>query len=336
MALAERLHHTSRSQRFARAAEEHDSLRRQRPPPPQPELFQLFEEEEPGGSRPPCLGEPRGPQEKVQQCTVEQLADVVPMVQILDTPGLLGGGSGGGGAADARHADYRAGRRSAQVLFGPGPPAFCPSSSAEGRRVGGSADGARIFTGGHCRACPGAEGCNGIGRADREQSSSSGSAGGVAEVCKQGLRAGLDSTAADVEQIFDIPVRPQGDGVQQRMWSRSLLFQLMEVSKLFFQAKIPHRADFFKMRMRDFKGGFSHFSPAPKEWEGYPPVESENARQCQLIRAERSSMAPAGESGELADEPGGALDGALADLQRWRRGLRRRDGGGEGGGRRGG
>ena len=39
-------------------------------------------------------------------------------------------------------------------------------------------------------------------------------------------------------------------------------------------------------------------------------------------------MAPAGESDELADEPGGALDAALADLQRWRRGLRRRDGGG--------
>ena len=57
---------------------------------PQPELFQLYEDE-PGGSRPACLVAPRGPQEKVQQCTVEQLADVVPMVQILDTPGLLGG-----------------------------------------------------------------------------------------------------------------------------------------------------------------------------------------------------------------------------------------------------
>ena len=59
------------------------------PPPPQLELFQLYEEE-PGGSRPACLAEPRGPQEKVQQCTVEQLADVVPMVQVLDAPGLLG------------------------------------------------------------------------------------------------------------------------------------------------------------------------------------------------------------------------------------------------------
>ena len=41
-------------------------------------------------------------------------------------------------------------------------------------------------------------------------------------------------------------------------------------------------------------------------------------------------MALARESDELADEPGGALDAALADLQRWRRGLRR---GGEGAGR---
>ena len=38
-------------------------------------------------------------------------------------------------------------------------------------------------------------------------------------------------------------------------------------------------------------------------------------------------MAPAGESDELADEPGGTQDAALTDLQRWRRGLRRRDGG---------
>ena len=59
-------------------------------PTPQPELFQLFEEEEPGGSRPACLVAPRGPQEAVQRHTVEQLADIVPMVQVLDAPGLLG------------------------------------------------------------------------------------------------------------------------------------------------------------------------------------------------------------------------------------------------------
>ena len=93
MALAEKLHHTSRGQRFARAGEEgreeDDALRRQRPPPPQPELFQLYDEE-PGGSPPACLVAPRGPQEAVQRHTVEQLADVVPVVQVLDAPGLLG------------------------------------------------------------------------------------------------------------------------------------------------------------------------------------------------------------------------------------------------------
>ena len=107
---------------MARAGEEEHrdefvAPRRQKPPPPQPELFQLSEEE-PRGSRPPCLGEPRGGgQEKVQQCTVVQLADVVPMVQILDTPGLLGDRSGGGGTAEARRAGCRAGHRSAQDLF---------------------------------------------------------------------------------------------------------------------------------------------------------------------------------------------------------------------------
>ena len=55
-------------------------------PTPQPELFQLFEEE-PGGSRPPCLGELWGSQERVQLRIVEQLADVVPMVQILGRRG---------------------------------------------------------------------------------------------------------------------------------------------------------------------------------------------------------------------------------------------------------
>ena len=46
-------------------------------------VFQLFEEES-GGSRPPSLGEPRGPQEEVLRHTVKQMADVFPFVQILD------------------------------------------------------------------------------------------------------------------------------------------------------------------------------------------------------------------------------------------------------------
>ena len=40
----------------------------------------------PGGSRPPCLGDPRGPQERIQGSTVDQFGDLAPMVQILDAP----------------------------------------------------------------------------------------------------------------------------------------------------------------------------------------------------------------------------------------------------------
>ena len=78
MALSEYKHHSLRGKRKDRAGEEghrdkYEAPRRQKPPPPQ-------------GSRPPCLGEPRGPQARVQKHTVEQLAVVVPMVQILDIP----------------------------------------------------------------------------------------------------------------------------------------------------------------------------------------------------------------------------------------------------------
>ena len=76
MALAEKLRHTSRGQRMARAGEdgheEHDASRRQRP----------------GGGRPEAFVEPR-PQERVQRHTVEHITDLVrvaPMVQILDAP----------------------------------------------------------------------------------------------------------------------------------------------------------------------------------------------------------------------------------------------------------
>ena len=47
------------------------------------EFFPLSDER---GSRPPCLGEPRRPQEQVQRHTMEQLADVAPMVPSLAVP----------------------------------------------------------------------------------------------------------------------------------------------------------------------------------------------------------------------------------------------------------
>ena len=58
------------------------------------------------GLRPACLAEPRGPQERVQLRTVEHIADVVPMVQILDAPVPRGGEQGVDQLVEAfRHLD---------------------------------------------------------------------------------------------------------------------------------------------------------------------------------------------------------------------------------------
>ena len=89
MALAEASHHTApRGQRLARARDEYTAAFRTTVPPPEPELFDLFEE--PGGGRPDLLLEPQGPQAGIQRHTMEHIADVVPMVQILDFPVSLG------------------------------------------------------------------------------------------------------------------------------------------------------------------------------------------------------------------------------------------------------
>ena len=59
-------------------------------PPPQA-FFQLYDEEDAvWGLRPACLAEPQGPQAGIQRHTMEHIADVMPMVQILDIPALLG------------------------------------------------------------------------------------------------------------------------------------------------------------------------------------------------------------------------------------------------------
>ena len=77
MALQEYKHHSSRGRRKDRAGEEghrdkHDAPRRQKSPPQ--------------NARPPCLGEPRGPQLGVQRHCVEDMGNVCPFVQILDLP----------------------------------------------------------------------------------------------------------------------------------------------------------------------------------------------------------------------------------------------------------
>ena len=83
-----------------------------------------------------------------------------PWFRSFDLPVVLGG-SGDGGAAQARRAVCRAGYRSARDLCGLGLPAFCRSSSADGRKVGGSADGTWIRICSCCCESPGVEGSSG-------------------------------------------------------------------------------------------------------------------------------------------------------------------------------
>ena len=189
------------------------------------------------------------------------------------------GGSGSGGAADARRAGYRAGHRSAQDLFGPGPPAFCPSSSADGRTVGGCADEPGVCAcGGRFEALFEARDPWNSLRTDWVQQRLA----SVRSLTIQFLRVAEGVVHVEVLKVlFE-------DWVQQRMWSRSLLFLLVEVSKVFFQARVPHRADFFKMRMRDFKG-FSHFSQPKKSTKVTRQSIPRVPANVQLIQAERPS-----------------------------------------------
>ena len=131
--------------------------------------------------------------------------------------------------------------------------------------------------------------------------------GGEVEVLKV-LSQGQGSTA-NVEQIVDIPARGGLQGFLPGQGSSS--------------SRFPQDED------EGFQGVF-RTSPQPKKKSAKVTHQSSPRVPASVSSSELSAhqMAPAGESDELADEPGRALDAALADLQRWRRGLRRRDGGG--------
>ena len=93
--------------------------------------------------------------------------------------------------------------------------------------------------------------------------------------------------------------------------------------KVTSQARVlPHQVDCLTTQMLEFKG-FPHFSQPQKSAEvtrrSSPRVPA-NASSSEL-NAHQKALAR--ESDELADEPGGALDDATADLQR---GLRREGG----------
>ena len=114
-------------------------------PPPSWDLFPLYEEE-PGGSQPPWL------QEKVQQCAVHRRAARRRRTHDVD-PGLLGKYQV---VEVLRKLDVPAVE---QVTAVP----LISSNRPSPQRYASRADGARIFTGGHCRACPGAEGSSSPG-----------------------------------------------------------------------------------------------------------------------------------------------------------------------------
>ena len=81
MALASALHHSA--DKTTRA--QHDAPRGQKNAGTEHNELSDEDEVPARGSRPPCLGEPREAQDKVQQRTMEQIADV-PMLTLLDSP----------------------------------------------------------------------------------------------------------------------------------------------------------------------------------------------------------------------------------------------------------
>ena len=89
MALAEKLHHTSRGRKIAGAGEEESEKKytaKFRETPPPQAFFQLYDEEDAvWGVRPAALLEPR-PQDRVERHLGEHIDEICPFVPILDVP----------------------------------------------------------------------------------------------------------------------------------------------------------------------------------------------------------------------------------------------------------
>ena len=66
------------------------------------------------------------------------------------------------------------------------------------------------------------------------------------------------------------------DWVQLRIWSRSSIFLLVEVLKVFSQDRVlPHRVDFLAAPMKEFKGFFALF-PGGKKVRGWVRTRGQN------------------------------------------------------------
>ena len=75
------------------------------------------------------------------------------------------------------------------------------------------------------------------------------------------------------------------DRIQQRMWSRSLIFQLVAVFKVFSQARVlPHQVDCMTALMMEFMGLFA-LLPAGKKVRRY---SASRVRECPAVPAHPS------------------------------------------------
>ena len=129
-----------------------------------------------------------------------------------------------------------------------------------------------------------------------------------------------------------LPCKPWGGG-QQRHWrSRSLTFQFLRFGGGEggggLQGSRAGQGSTASSPSRLLDDADARFQWVFRTFPG-PKKSAEVARQWspRVLGSVSSStlsahqMAPDGKSDELEDEPGDALDAAVADLQRWRRGL---------------
>ena len=308
MVLAEKLHHTSRGQRFAGAGEEgheeHDALRRQRPPP-HPAFFQLFDEEDAElGARPGSVTDPV-PHGRVERQTVEHRIEACPFVQILDAPVPQMGDQ----LVELLQKIVTASLvELVQVVAVPKSPWTASRSVLRYVVVRWRSSWwmCQLNLGMRWQSLPRSptQGVRSVVFSqDRVQQRLVQSSslilqflrvgGGLPEVFKvfsqirvQKQRTWSRTLIFELAEVFEVffPDRVQ----MQRTWSRSLTFQLAVVFKVLSQARgpqLPHRVNFIMTRMKEFKGFFALFhiffnaGMCPHSGSELPPESSSSTRR---------------------------------------------------------
>ena len=246
--------------------EEHNALRRQKPPPLQA-FFRLYDEEDAeGGLRPGSVTDLR-PQERVLRHTVEHIVDfvrfAVPQMedQLPDIMHFLSTFT-----PDPEQVmevlkilpddvPMRTAVRDTQLA---GQLVEVPTNPGYDFAVVAS----KVFS-----------------RRDFSQDRVQQRLGPSRSLTFQFLRVG-----GRVAEVFKVLSQHR---IQQRMWSRSLKFQLVEVFKVFAQAMVPllpHRVDCFTTQMKEFKWFFALF-PGPKKMRRCP---ASRVRECRQVSAHPS------------------------------------------------